>query len=620
MNARNRRSILWRLVAVLLVTQLVVSLLTGWYAFSRVREFHRQSTINELHRVTPIVEDLYAPWLEGADDAPSVESLRTFVDRHGRESNLRITVIRRDGVVLADSESSADQMDNHLGRPEVAEALSRGTGSSIRQSSTTGVWTVYTARLATSDDEEFIVRTARPLSAVEAEARTLWGTIGLAGGASFFVLLVVLTFVFRQLSNEAEQLADTADKYATGLLDYRGPQPSTAELARLGQALDDMARQLSKRMSELRSQQTEQQAILQSMSNGVIAIDLEQRILNVNQAAERLLGLNADHARGRLLQEAVRHPDLHRFVAAALVSNAAHTAEFKLWGEPRITVQAVSETLIEPDGRPKGLLIILNDVTQLRRLETLRSDFAANVSHELRTPITNIKGYVETLLEVGLDDSDQARKFLEIIRKNSSRLASIVEDVLSLTRLEQPQSKDQIERTPTRLLPLLKAVQGQFEEAADAKHITVTVDAPADLSVPAHSQLLEQAIGNLLSNAINYSPPHTQVDLRAKAVSENRVEVTVADRGSGIAKEHLPRLFERFYRVDKGRSRELGGTGLGLALVKHIAIVHGGNVSVESELDVGSTFRLTLPRHPARSSAERSAPPADIAGVDDHPA
>lgn len=615
MNARNRRSILWRLVAVLLVTQLVVSLLTGWYAFSRVREFHRQSTINELHRVTPIVEDVYTPWLN-RENAPPLESLRAAVDRHGRESNLRITVMRRDGVVLADSESNADQMDNHLGRPEVAEALTRGSGSSIRQSSTTGLWTVYTARLATSDDQEFIVRTARPLSAVEAEARTLWGTIGLAGSVSFLVLIVVLTFVFRQLSNEAEQLADTADQYATGRLDYRGPQPSTAELARLGQALDDMARQLSKRMSELRSQQTEQQAILQSMSNGVIAIDLEQRILNVNHAAERLLGLNAEHVRGRLLQEAVRHPDLDRFVAAALTSNAAHTAEFKLRSEPRITVQAVSETLIEPDGRPKGLLIILNDVTQLRRLETLRSDFAANVSHELRTPITNIKGYVETLLEVGLEDGDQARRFLEIIRKNSSRLASIVEDVLSLTRLEQPQSKEQIERTPTRLLPLLKAVQGQFEEAADAKHITVTVEAPADLSVPAHSQLLEQAIGNLLSNAINYSPPHTQVDLRARAISDSRVEIVVADRGSGIAKEHLPRLFERFYRVDKGRSRELGGTGLGLALVKHIAIVHGGNVSVESELDVGSTFRLTLPRHKGRASS--TAPGSHTANqVDD---
>lgn len=611
MSGLNRRSILWRLVAALLVTHLIVSLVTGWYAFHRVRDFHRQVTIDDLRRLNPFVEDLYGSWLASEGEA-NRDAFDDLVKTHGRASNIRITVIRADGIVLADSESNPDTMDNHIGRPEVTDALARGEGSSIRFSNTTRMWTVYTAKRAERGGKTFIVRVARPLSAVEAEARTLWGAIGFASIVSLVVLVGVLTLVFRRLSNEAEQLADTARQYAAGRLDYRGPQPSASELARLGQAMDDMAQQLSKRMSELRSQQTEQQAILQSMSNGVIAIDLEQRILNVNQAAEKLLGINAENVRGRLLQEAVRQSDLHRFVAAALASSAARTAEFKLLGESRITVQAVSETLIEPDGKPKGLLIILNDVTQLRRLETLRSDFAANVSHELRTPITNIKGYVETLLEVGLDDGDQARRFLEIIRKNSSRLASIVEDVLSLTRLEQPQSKEQIERSPTRLLPLLKAVVGHFEDAADAKDITVTVEAPSNLSIFAHSQLLEQAIGNLLSNAINYSPPNTKVSISAQPLGDSRIEIIVADQGSGIAKEHLPRLFERFYRVDKGRSRELGGTGLGLALVKHIAIVHGGQVSVESEIGVGSTFRLTLPRMLAKGSSSTAIPQIDV--------
>ncbi len=595
MSVLSRRSILWQLVAALLITHLLVSAITGWFAFRQVRDFHRQSTINELHRLTPIIEDIYSQWLT-AVDAPTDAGLHRAVETHGLETGLRITIVQRDGTVLADSHANFEVMDNHRNRPEVADALEQGLGHSVRRSNSTGLWTVYAARASRIGSNVFVVRAARPLSEVEAEAGTLWKTIGLASGASFLLLSGVLTIVFRRLAHEARQLAETAAHYASGELDYRSPHLTSAELSRLGRSLEDMAKQLNGQMTQLRAQQAEQQAILQSMSNGVIAVDLEERILNMNAAAERLLGIESKTVRGRLLQEAVRQSDLHQFVTAAFASGTSRSAEFKLHGNPPITVQVNSETLRDPNGHPKGLLIILNDVTRLRRLEALRSDFAANVSHELRTPITNIKGYVETLLEVGFVDPEQARKFLEIVRKNSNRLASIVEDVLSLTRLEQPQSREQIERVPTRILPVLRAAVGQFEEAAHAKEITVTIESQQELTIAAHPQLLEQAIGNLLSNAINYSPPNTRVQVKARLINDEQVEISVTDQGPGIAREHLPRLFERFYRVDKGRSRELGGTGLGLALVKHIALVHGGSVSVESQLNSGSTFRMTLPR------------------------
>lgn len=592
MSFRARRSLLARLVIALITTQLVVSVGLSGYAFLRVRDFHRETTQRELERLLPLLELRYDTVLA---DEVAARRLDAQVKRDAEETGLRITMIRIDGRVMAESEARPESLDNHLTREEISRALEHGSGSSIRHSRTTNMWTVYSARRAETAHGPVILRIARPLNDVDAQTNALLRGIAGAGVVSILALGGVLIIVTRSVSREARQLTTTAELYSQGRLDAQPPEARTFELAEIGEALQDMAQQLEKQMMELRAQQTDQQAILQSMSNGVIAIDLDQRILNINQAAERLLGVSAAAVRGRLLQEGIRQISLHQFVESTLRGSGARTAEFRLMGEPRITVQAVSETLIDPDGDPKGLLIILNDVTQLRRLETLRSDFAANVSHELRTPITNIKGYVETLLEVGLDDRLQATKFLEIIRKNSSRLASIVEDVLSLTRLEQPQARDQIEHVPTRVLPLLKAVVGQSEEPARARDMAIRIAAPDDLFVLGHSQLLEQALGNLVSNAINYSPMGTEVVISARLLDKDRVEIAVADQGSGIAPEHLHRIFERFYRVDKGRSREVGGTGLGLALVKHIALVHGGQVTVDSTVGKGSTFRLTLP-------------------------
>lgn len=240
-----------------------------------------------------------------------------------------------------------------------------------------------------------------------------------------------------------------------------------------------------------------------------------------------------------------------------------------------------------------------------RQLEALRSDFAANVSHELRTPITNIKGYVETMLEVGLDDPKQAREFLDIIKRNSDRLAAIVEDILSLAWLEQPGTRKALVREECEMKPILEAVAGQFENAASAKNIAIAIHVDRGLTANVNAQLIEQAVANYVSNAIKYSPVETTVTIKASLASQESlggkrewgewIEIAVIDEGQGIAPEHLPRIFERFYRVDKARSRALGGTGLGLAIVKHIALIHGGWVAVDSDLGKGSVFRIILP-------------------------
>ncbi len=236
-----------------------------------------------------------------------------------------------------------------------------------------------------------------------------------------------------------------------------------------------------------------------------------------------------------------------------------------------------------------------------RQREAMRSDFAANVSHELRTPITNIKGYVETMLEVGFDDAAQAREFLAIVKRNSDRLAAIVEDLLALAWLEQPGTRGSLAKEMRELRPILESVAAQFLDAASAKNIALAVNAEPTLAAPINAQLIEQAVANYVSNAIKYGPPESIVTVSAHSIEKNEsteagvIEIAVHDRGAGIAAEHLPHIFERFYRIDKARSRELGGTGLGLAIVKHIALVHGGRVDVESEPGKGSTFKLVLP-------------------------
>jgi two-component system phosphate regulon sensor histidine kinase PhoR len=336
-------------------------------------------------------------------------------------------------------------------------------------------------------------------------------------------------------------------------------------------------------------------AVLQSITSGVIALDTEQRIVDLNLAAERLLGVEAEQSRGRLLQEVIRQPELHVFVGAALTQPMSPSVEFELSGARPITVEVTSEVLSADNGEPSGLLVLLNDITHVRRFESLRSDFAANVSHELRTPITNIKGYVETLMETGLAENAQSERFLAVIKENSDRLSAIVEDVMALTKLEQPQTPDMLNRESIPLDGLIHSVLQQFHERAAAKGIDLISDAPSDLRAQVHDHLMEQALGNLICNAINYSPPDTQVCVSGRRRDTGELEIAVADQGPGIPEEHVPRLFERFYRVDKGRSRAVGGTGLGLAIVKHIALVHGGNVEVDTQVGRGSIFRVVLP-------------------------
>lgn len=345
--------------------------------------------------------------------------------------------------------------------------------------------------------------------------------------------------------------------------------------------------------------------VLRATPIAVIALDHLQRIVGSNPAAERLLNFDERTARGRLLQEVVRQPALNRAVARALAADGRLHDELHLEFDSPLELQISCEPL-QAESQPAGLVLSLVDVTRMRRLESMRSEFAANVSHELRTPITNIKGYVETLLQVDLDDSERRRKFLEIIHRNTLRLSGIVEDILTLAFLEEPESRQTLEFAQVPVREIVNEVVDALGTAATARSIRISVSVPDSAVVDANRSLLEQALANLVSNAIRYSGEGTAVRIECVETGD-QVRISVHDQGPGIPSKHLPRIFERFYRVDKARARAQGGTGLGLAIVKHIATTHGGGVEVASQVGSGSCFSLLLPRPSAGAAAGRIA-------------
>ena len=446
-----------------------------------------------------------------------------------------------------------------------------------------------------------------------AEATPARGIAMLAAGGGLLLLLpaTLLAWRGRQRRDRLEELAAEVEHAADATTRRPSPAPQLSdpdeELLPLAEAIHRLGSAWLDRVTRLESRLEETGGLLEALGSALITLDRQHRVRSLNAAAASLLGVDRAGAPGRLLHELVRSPQLHRLLSRSLAGGDARPEEFPLSvAEGEIVVQATCSRVADRGGERGGLLLLMTDVTRIRRLESLRSDFAANVSHELRTPITNIKGYADTLVEVGFDDPEQSRNFLDIVRRNADRLAAIIEDLLTLAQLEGPDARQRLAPGPCNAARLAGAVAESLGPAASARGISIETVRVPSIEFVGNGALLEQALANLVSNAIKYAPDDSTVHLAAHA-DDDAVVLSVRDEGPGIPPEHLERLFERFYRIDRARSRDRGGTGLGLSIVKHIAAVHDGRVEVDSEVGRGSEFRLVLPREPRPSDPEPSA-------------
>lgn len=511
----------------------------------------------------------------------------------GRASGTRVTIILPDGNVLGDSDEIPSNMDNHKNRPEILAALEGDTGFSSRQSETLRIGMMYAALPLIFDHQiKAVLRVSLPSTGIDEMISAVQLRLILVCSVVAVFASLISYLIARRLSRPIEELKQGADIFAEGRFDYRLHSPSIRELSILSDAMNRMAYQLTERILTEESQKNEYGAVLSSMSEGVLGIDLDETIININQAAKRLLNTGETDVLSRSVQEAVRHRTFIEFVKEAALTDEALEGDFSSDANTIINIR--SSALKNSDNLRIGTLIVLNNVTHVRMLENIRKDFVANVSHEIKTPLTAIKGFIETIIQIEDESPEDARRFLQIVTRHVDRLDAILDDLLSLAKIEQVALKKEASAEKISLKHVFETVSQIVQAKADSKNITLECHTPEDLFIEADEHLLEQAIVNLADNAVKYSPENTTVNLAAGITGEE-LTVSIRDQGQGIPEKHLPRIFERFYRVDKARSRKVGGTGLGLAIVKHIAHAHGGRVSVGSTAGKGSIFNIHLP-------------------------
>lgn len=587
----RRRKLLWHLFPSYLLITVIAVTAVSWYSYVALRDLYLEETAAALTAHARLLEERTRALIAGSEE----ERLDALTEELGRAVSTRITVVAPDGRVLADSDRDPSVMDNHGDRPEVVEAMTGKVGRSTRYSFTLEKNMMYVAVPVLSDNEiGGVVRVALPLTAVQAQLRALRGRIAIAAVLLLVVAAVVSLTVSRRIAYPLQQMERGARRFAKGDLEHTIPVPHSAEFASLAESLNTMATELDERMHTVVQQKAEQEAVFTGMTEGVVAVDRGERIITLNRAAARMFGIEADAARGRAMQEIIRSTGFHEIAAAALDGEGPIERQMAVGAPDERTLEAHAAPLRNDDLEISGAVIVLNDVTKLRRLENVRKDFVANVSHELRTPITSIKGFVETLRGDLDGDADQNRRFLEIIGKHVDRLDAIIEDLLYLSRIEEDTEQTSIVLEHHPVADLLKQSIDSCGPAAAQKNVEVRLSADESLKARVNRQLIEHAVANLLDNAIKYSDTGGVVDVEASG-DGGEVVISVRDRGAGIAEEHQSRIFERFYQVDKSRSREMGGTGLGLSIAKHIVRAHGGTIEVQSALNQGSTFSIRLP-------------------------
>jgi two-component system phosphate regulon sensor histidine kinase PhoR len=592
----RKRKFLWKIFYPYLILIFISLIIFGIYASKIFKDFYFQKTVDEIKSQASIIAEEFSHNYIVLSDTSQIDFK---LSRYGVLTGTRITLILPSGKVIADTKEDPARMELHSDRPEIIEALNGEMGYSIRYSHTLQTELIYIGVPVFASDQSIkaVLRTAISVEELEEEFSKTYYTI-IAGGIGVLILISILGFfASRNLINPLTEMISAVESFSSGKLDKKIYPPKIKELREFAEALNAMASQIGEKLDIIGEQKNIQQTVLESMKEGVLAVDYDEKILLINSAAEEILSVSGKENKGKTLQEVVRVSDIHKFFEKIIRDAIPQEAEITIQHEKEKILQLRGSLLQGTDNEKLGILVVLNDVTGLKYLDSLKRDFIANVSHELKTPVTTIKGFIELLKEGAIDEPKNAERFVEIISKHTDRLNALIEDLLSLSRLEQAGIEKKLEFEEHKVRSIIKSAVEDFELKAKEKNIIIKTECSINLTANVNRPLLEQAIGNLIDNAIKYSPKRTDIDISAEVLNDELV-ISVEDEGYGISPEDLPRLFERFYRIDKSRSRAdngEGGTGLGLAIVKHIVQVHGGTVEVNSRLNRGSIFTIKIP-------------------------
>ncbi len=563
------------------------------YSTSYFKTFFLENSQKELMIRAKLLHNKFAEILEAGPQ--NIQYIDAQCKDIGNKTGTRVTVILPSGVVIGDSFGETSLMENHVTRPEIVSALKGKEGISRRYSSTLDQNMMYIALPVIKDENLIaIVRTSFSVSIIDEEVGAVRNSIFLAMLATVVAAGLVSLYIARRITRPIEEMKKGAAEFAKGNLSKRMPAPDSEELSELAVTMNQMAEGLDEKIKAFENRSRELEAIHTSMQEGVIAIDKHQRIITINAAAAKIFGFAAEALKNRYILEAARNVGFQKFIRKALETHEPVEDDILIPGDEDLILNIHSSVLYDNLNRRIGTLIIFHDISRIKRLEKMQKEFVANVSHELKTPLTSLQGFIETLQTMlSENNTEEAGKFLTIIEKNVSRMVALINDLLSLSRLERLEGTH-IRFESHNLADLISRAVNSCENGIKAKHIDLHMDCQKDLTVMVDPLLMEQAVFNLVDNAVKYSTQNTAIAIRAEK-KDAFIDVIVQDNGCGIDKEHQTQIFNRFYRVDKSRSRSEGGTGLGLAIVKHIVQFHRGKIDVQSTKGQGATFRIRIP-------------------------
>ncbi|NOU87990.1 HAMP domain-containing protein [Paenibacillus sp. LMG 31460] len=575
-------------------------LIAGIFMAKVLENSHIKSLQDNMERELQVITAT-VDWNRKGTDAELI-SYYTEQAKHLKEAtHERVTYVRADGKVLGDSDQRPEQMDNHLNRPEIASAAANGVGYVTRYSDTLKENMLYAAIPVKNEAKETtgFLRISMSLEQVGKSIRSLWYFL-ISGLIILFLIAGIVSYrIAKGITYPIEKMTKVAQQITNMNYQSRVPAYSNDEVGQLGQAINRMSESLQQQMARIQENERRLQGVMENMMSGIMMIDREERIMLLNPAAEYILGFSSQELLGKKYNEAKQQYEFTKLIQECIETQDPIRDEMVFYYPAERILDIHLSPIAHEDEEWSGVLIVIHDITAVRRLERMRSEFVANVSHELKTPIAAVKGFAETLLAGALNDKETAVSFLQIIFDESERLNRLIGDILELSKIES--KRIPMNFSPIYLPEFLERSLSVLRKEAEKKHIELSMLVDDDIYIEADEDRLRQIIINLLSNGIAYTHDGGKVKVRVEPLDMNadgdyeRLRLIVSDTGMGIPKKDLPRIFERFYRVDKARSRSSGGTGLGLSIVKHLVELHKGTIRVDSEVGVGTRFTIELP-------------------------